>query len=159
MRPSLQAVLLAGLIGLAACTCSPQMPKVLPRVAQVTAVAPTGLQLRVQLDVHNPNSFPLIVHQVQGVVLLGNGAELGRGSARPPGSIPGHATTLVTTDLLVPWVNLAALAPFALSPAPVPYVFKGQATIGGEDINLSVPFELTGTLTRDQLLAAGLRGL
>lgn len=144
---------------LLALACSPKMPQVNPRSAQVTQVAPSGLTLKVELEVYNPNSFPLVAHQVQGTVLLGNGAELGRGSARPPGSIPGKSTTLISTDLAVPWVNLTALAPFALSPAPVPYLFRGQATIGGESLNVTVPFELSGHLTREQLLAAGLRGL
>jgi LEA14-like dessication related protein len=135
------------------------MPAVTPVEARVSSVAPTGLTVDVALDVYNPNSYPLSAQLVEGVVLLGNGAELGRGAARPPGSLAANSATRVITRLEVPWLNVTALAPFAFSGQPVPYSFRGQATIGGEDINLKVPFELSGTLTREQLLAAGLRGM
>jgi LEA14-like dessication related protein len=139
--------------------CSPKDPTVNPRVARVLAVAPSGLSLAIDLEVHNPNSFPLMVHAVQGQIMLGNGAVLGSGIAYPGGNIPAQGARLVTAQLDVPWVNLGALAPFALSSGPVPYVFKGEAAIGGESLNIKVPFELGGNLTREQLIAAGLRGL
>jgi LEA14-like dessication related protein len=152
------ALALSGAVALCA-ACAPQQPTVTPVAATVTAVGTAGLTLDVYLDVHNPNSFPLMAHRVEGAVLLGNGAELGRGAAQPPGSIPAKGSARIATRLDVPWLNVGALAPFAFSAQPVPYVFRGQATIGGESLNVKVPFEVTGTLTREQLIGVGLRGL
>jgi hypothetical protein len=41
----------------------------------------------------------------------------------------------------------------------VPYQFRGEVTLGGDSLSLSLPFELSGQLSSAQLLAAGLRGL
>jgi hypothetical protein len=46
-------------------------------------VSPERLQLAVELDVHNPNSFPLAVQSVTGLLSLDNGATLGAASAEP----------------------------------------------------------------------------
>ncbi len=154
----LRSWLVASLVAGSLFACSPRDPVVHPRVARVLAIAPSGLTLGLELDVHNPNSFALMVHSVQGQIVLGNGAVLGSGIAYPGGSIPGEGARTVSAQLDVPWVNLGALAPFALSPNPVPYVFKGNAAVGGESLNIKVPFELSGQLTREQLIAAGLRG-
>lgn len=145
--------------GATASACSPQKPVVTPTMVRVRQVDSTGLTMDVQLDVQNPNSFPLIAHRVDGSVSLANGSSLGSGSAQPRDSIPANGRSIVTTQLTIPWRNVGALAPFALSPNPVPYTFKGQAMIGGESLHINVPFELQGQLTRDQVLAAGLRGL
>jgi LEA14-like dessication related protein len=143
----------------AACS-RPKPPSLTPRSARVLSVSATGVQLEVALDVTNPNAFPLVAHAVDGRLSLGaGGAELGQAHADPASSIPAHATSTVTSELAVSWTNLAALAPFLLSAAPVPYQFSGTATLGGEDLNLSVPFTLNGVLTREQVLNLGLGGL
>jgi len=63
------------------------------------------------------------------------------------------------SEVAIAWTNLAALTPFLLSPAAVPYRFDGRATLGGESLNVKLPFSLTGELTRAQLINAGLSGL
>lgn len=157
VRRVLQVLLV--LLPLVTVGCAPDRPTVTPQAVRVTAAGTQGLTLAIDMHVHNSNSFPLWVHAVEGVILLGSGAELGRGWAQPKETIPANGSSQVTTILSVPWVNIGALAPFALSSQPVPYLFRGQATIGGESLNVKVPVELTGHLTREQLLAAGLRGL
>lgn len=146
------------LLGLVACQ-KPEPPKVTPRVARVTGVGPGSLELSVDLDVENPNPFPLIARTVTGKLATASGVEIGSGRAEPNGSIPAKGSALVPSQLSVRFSNLAGLAPLALSGQPVPYVFSGIATIGGERLNVEVPFSVKGELTRDQLLGAGLRGL
>ncbi len=140
-------------------SCSPKQPTVTPQVVRITGVSTSGLSLMVDLDVHNPNSFPLIANAVNGSLRLTNGTELGQGSSRLQSSIPANGSSGVSAQMVVPWSNLGALAPFALSPNPVPYTFRGEATIGGDSLNVKVPFEVSGQLTREQLLQIGLRGL
>jgi len=127
----------------------------------VLAASGTGVMLAVTFDVANPNRFPLVVHAVDGRFFLGAGAgvELGKAHAEPASSIPAQGTSTVTSQIAIGWTNLAALAPFVLSPAAVPYRFDGNATLGGESLNVSLPFTLAGQLTRAELLNAGLSGL
>ena len=139
----------------------PKPPTVTPKSAQVVSVSPGGVQLAVAFDVTNPNGFPLVVHAVDGHFFVGAGAgsELGTAHAEPSANIEAHATSTVSSTVAVGWNNLAALAPFALSPGAVPYTFSGNATLGGSELNVSVPFTLTGELTRAQLVSVGLAGL
>jgi LEA14-like dessication related protein len=150
--------MLATALALAACS-KPEPPTLVPRSVRVSSVGPTSLTLAVELDVTNPNSFPLSAHSVDGVLTLGDGVELGRAHAAPEAAIPAKETARVPSELTVNFNNLAALAPLALSEQPVPYKLRGQALIGGERLNVGVPFELGGELTRAQVLQIGLRGL
>jgi LEA14-like dessication related protein len=145
---------------LALTSCSkPEPPRVTPRAARVTSVGPNGLGLSVDLDVYNPNSFPLLARSVTGKLEIGTGIEVGNGRAEPQGSIPAKGSSLVTSEIALSLTNLAAFAPFALSNQPVPYTFRGVASIGGESLNVDVPFKVTGELTREQIMQAGMRGL
>lgn len=148
-------------LALASGCAKPKPPTVTPKSAQVVSVSPGGVQLAVAFDVTNPNRFPLIVHAVDGHFFVGAGAgrELGSAHAEPSASIAAQATSTVSSTVSVGWTNLAALAPFALSPGAVPYTFSGSATLGGSELNVAVPFTLTGELSRAQLIAVGLAGL
>jgi LEA14-like dessication related protein len=137
--------------------CSPKMPTVTPQVARVLWVSPTGVRLAIEVDVHNPNSFPLMADTIEGVIEVGQGSTLGYGMAYPRGTIPAEGAARLTTQVDVQWTNMGALAPFLMSPLPVPYVFKGKARIGGDGVSLAVPFEVNGQLTRAELIGAGLR--
>lgn len=154
------AVPLFVVAGLALGGCAkPAPPTVKPVSMRATSVSPERLQLAVELDVHNPNSFPLAVQSVTGLLSLDNGATLGAASAEPRTALPAQANTAVTLNLDVPWQNLTALAPFALSGTDVPYRFNGTARLGGDRLNTDVAFTLDGKLTRGQVIELGLRGL
>lgn len=139
----------------------PEPPTVSPRAIRVASVGPTGIGLVLDLEVHNPNAFPLIARRVDGTLALGpsSGAELGRGDAELASSIPANGASSVAANLRIGWTNLAALFPFAVSNQPVPYTFRGNALVGGERLNVTVPFEIAGQLTAAELLDAGLKPL
>jgi len=140
--------------------CSrPVPPTVTPREARVTRVDPSRLVLSIVLDVSNPNSFSIVAQAVDGALELENGTVLGHARVPLQTSIPAKSSSQVTSELSVPWANLPALAPFALSGTDVRFRFRGTATIGGESLNVGVPFELAGVLNRAQVLELGLRGL
>ena len=158
MRPTF-ALLLTLLLALwLSSGCAPKPPRLLPHSVSVSRVTAQSLQLTFDLEVFNDNSFPLAARHVEGAVRV-NGAVLGRGSARPEGTVPAKSSKRLSAQLDVPWTNVGALAPFVMSAQPVPYVFVGKATLGGEDVNFDLPFELTGQLSSAQLLQAGLTGL
>lgn len=156
MRSILRTVVVTLAIALAL-GCSPKMPTVTPQMARVMWVSPAGVRLVIEVDVHNPNSFPLMADAIEGVIEVGPGSTLGYGTAYPRGTIPAEGASRVTTQVDVQWTNMGALTPFLMSPLPVPYVFKGNARIGGDGVSLSVPFEVNGQLTRAELIGAGLR--
>ena len=147
-------------LALASACAKPKPPTITPKSARVQSISPHGVELAVEFDVTNPNRFPLIVHSVDGhfSVGAGTGTELGTAHAEPSASISAQATSSVTSTVAVGWTNLAALAPFALSPGAVPYTFTGSAAVGGSELNVTIPFTVTGELTRAQLLSIGLAG-
>jgi LEA14-like dessication related protein len=143
---------------LASACARPQPPSVVPHVVRVSAVTPTGLDFDVQLQVHNPNSFPLAAEAVNGTLYGARAQKLGQGSSRPGESIPAGSTRLVASQVHIGWENLMVVAPL-LAAEHIPYEFRGDVTLGGESINVTLPFTLSGELTRTQLLEAGWRGL
>jgi LEA14-like dessication related protein len=153
-------LILVAALGLTVACAKPKPPTITPKSVQLRAVGPSGVQLAVTLEVANPNRFPLVARAVDGRFLLAaSGAEVGTAHTLLASSIPAEGIATVVSDLAVSWTDLVALAPFMLSPAPVPYRFEGHASLGGESLNVSVPFTLTGELTRAQLLTAGLGGM
>lgn len=148
---------MALVIALGACS-RPQSPTLTPQVARVVAVSAAGLELDVQVKVDNPNSIPLTAEAVSGTLFLAEGRKLAHGSSRPERSIPARGSTLVQSRLHVAWEDVRSLAPF-LAQESLPYVFKGDVTVGSDSFNVTLPFTLSGQLSRTQLLQAGLRGL
>jgi LEA14-like dessication related protein len=147
------------LFALALGACSkPQPPTLTPHVARVAAVSLRGLELEIEVKVDNPNSIPLAAESVSGTLFLADGQKLGHGSSKPGQSIPAKGSSMVQTRLHVDWDDLTSLAPF-LGAETVPYSFRGDVTLGSENFNVTLPFTLSGHLTRTQLLQAGLRGL
>jgi LEA14-like dessication related protein len=142
---------------LVACS-KPKPVEVRPRSVQIEQIQPQGLALAVVLDVHNPNAFAITAREVTGTIQLDSGVELGRGNTSAAVTVPAEQTAAVPVRLSMGWTNLAALAPYALDPRPVPYRIIGKAQVGGERLNMELPFDISGTLTREQVLQAGLRG-
>jgi hypothetical protein len=139
--------------------CSrPKPVEVTPRSVQVTTIQPQGLQLALVLDVHNPNGFAIRASDVKGTLTLQDGTELGRGVASDSVMVLSEQTAAVPTSLNMSWTNLAVLAPYALSPQPLPYEIHGSARIGSQHLNVELPFDIAGQLTREQVLQASLRG-
>jgi len=156
-RHARSPLLLLLTLGLA-CACAAKPPRLQPHAVIVSQVTPQSIQLTLDLEVFNDNSFPLIAQRVEGELRVKDNL-LGRGSARPEGTVPANSSKRLSAQLDVPWDNVAALAPFALSAQPVPYLFVGKAIIGGQDVHFDLPFEIHGQLTGAKLLQAGLKGL
>lgn len=155
-RPLLAVPVLAAT--LAAACARPEPPSVVPHAVRVSAVSASGLDFDVELQVHNPNSFPLAAEAVNGTLYGARDQKLGHGTSHPREAIPGDSTRIVASKVHVGWENVVALAPL-LAAERVPYEFRGDVTLGGERLNVTLPFTLSGELTRAQLLEAGLRGL
>jgi LEA14-like dessication related protein len=144
-------------VALLACA-RPQRPQVTPRVVHVAAISPAGIDLDVQLAVHNPNAFALSAQAVTGTLYVGREQRLGRGEARPQQPILANSEGVVASRVHIDWADVTALLPL-LREERVPYEFRGDVTLGGESLNVTLPFSLAGELTRAELIQAGSRGL
>lgn len=154
--PTSLALLLIAALGTA---CSRPKPiELTPQSLQLTSISPDGAGLALLLDVKNPNGFPISARNVSAVVELQDGSELGRASATPAFTIPAEASLSLPAQLSLRWTNVALLAPYALAAKPLPYRVRGSARLGGESLNVEVPFSISGQLTAEQVLRAGMRG-
>lgn len=153
------ALVLLALTSMLAGCARPEPPRVTPRSIRVTSVTATEVGLAIELEVYNPNGFALWLRNARGTLSVGNGIEVGTGEASIDGQVPPKASTVVPAALSMGWSNVQALVPLALSAAKVPYVFRGTARIGSEQLNLDLPITVQGELTRAQVLQAGLNGL
>ncbi|HMR07249.1 MAG TPA: LEA type 2 family protein [Polyangiaceae bacterium] len=156
MRRASFLVLILTAVLAAACS-KPKPPKITPHAAKVTGITATGLTLSCDLDVENPNAFPIIVRRVNGKFLIGSGVEVGTAEVKSSTSVGAGKTERVPSSLDIAWSNLGALAALGSSPQ-VDYTFEGLANVGTDKWNVDVPFRLKGQLTRTQLVNAGLRG-
>lgn len=139
--------------------CSkPKAPTLTPRSAQVSSVFASGVELSVEFSAHNPNGFSLQGSEVRSTLELRDGTPLGSATSSEPFSIPAGGDAPVRAKLRVGFDSLAALAPFALTGTPLPYRLRGSASMGGESLNVDVPFQIDGVLTAEQVVAAGLQG-
>jgi LEA14-like dessication related protein len=153
------SILLLACLAASANGCSKPKPvAITPQSAQLGSIGPDGVGLSLVLNVHNPNSFPIMASAVNAVVELQDGQELGRGSSLPAFTIPSQGDASLPAQVDLRWTNLALVTPFALAAKPLPYRVRGSARIGGESLNVELPFTIDGQLTPEQVVQAGLRG-
>lgn len=154
-----RAWVLLAVLGFAGVGCSkPKPPELKPRSVQVSAITPESVELAVVLDARNPNAFPILASSVTASITLQDGTPLGSGSSTEPISISGNSTQPITAKLAVRFSSASALLPYAMAMRPLPYRLNGSARIGGEHLNVDVPFTIDGVLTPQQVALAGLRG-
>lgn len=130
-------------------------PAVTPQTPTVSGVSTSGLELGVLLDVDNPNPFALVANDIEGTLFFGSDEKrMGTGKAALSEPIPAKGKGVVQSQLDIGWTSLSALREF-IGKAQVPYTFRGQLGVSGGPLSLSVPFELRGQLSREQLAAIG----
>jgi LEA14-like dessication related protein len=157
MKVLLRSVLVA--LSMIAVSCSkPKPPSITPRSAQVSAIKPDGVQLALVLAAHNPNSFPIVASSVTGTFELQDGTALGRAQSVESFTIPAGGDQDLKALLDVRFDSMSALAPYALAAKALPYRIRGNARLGGEQLNVDVPFAIDGQLTPEQVMAAGFNG-
>ena len=154
--------LFAGLFATALATsaCSkPEPPTLVPKEVKVTAVSTAGLSVLVKTEATNPNRITLSVQSVTGKAKLDGKWDLGTVTIAKPAVLPPNVPTMVDVPLTMPWKDVSVLGMLASSPGPVPYDIEGTVTIGGEKLNVDLPFRLSGTITREEIANAALRSL
>lgn len=145
-------------LGFMLVACSkPEPPKLVPKELQVTSLGPQGAGLLVRLEATNPNRVALSARSVTAKAKLDGKWELGTVTSTSPVVLPLGAPTNVDVAMLLPWNDLKAVSALALAAGPVPYTVEGTVNVGNEALNFDLPFSLSGTLTREQVIAAALK--
>ncbi|MBS2015011.1 MAG: LEA type 2 family protein [Deltaproteobacteria bacterium] len=137
----------------------PQPPQLTPKSAKVIAVDLAGIDLRVLFDAYNPNAYDLSVRRVSAHVVVDGKLDLGTVTADQPMSLPAGQRIALEVPLQVRWNGATALAAVGASRRSVPYEVDGIANVGGETLNLDVPFKMKGEITQQQLVNVTLKSL
>jgi LEA14-like dessication related protein len=146
------ALLIASCFALGSCA-RPQPPRITPRAAAVSGVDATGLRLRVQLVANNPNDIDVTVRRIDVDVTIG-GQALGRSTMTQPVALVAHRDVPITVDIAAGWRDLPGLIAASVLNENVPYRLDGTARVGGERLNVDVPFRMESTLPRRILMDA-----
>lgn len=155
---TLLAVAIASTLVASACK-KPDPPHVVPKEARVVGLGPRGLDVQLKVEATNPNGVTLSVQSFTGKAKLDGRWDMGSVTVSKPVVLPPRTPTMIDVPMTLPWTDMTALAQLATSPRPVPYVVEGTAKIGGEKLNVDVPFSIPGTITREQIVAAALGSL
>jgi LEA14-like dessication related protein len=142
----------------AGCT-KPELPKVTPISAKVTAVGPEGLDLMAKLSAYNPNDIDLNIRSVSATVKLDGSHEVGTFQESKPVTLPAKKHTKVDVPIQARWSDVVGLAQIAMSGRDIEYTIEGKAVLGGQFLNVELPFQLKGVVTQAQLKQAAARAL
>ena len=152
-------ILLLGILAFVPGCSKPKAPTLTPEVTRVTTITPQGIVIQATLAALNPNSFDMNTQKVMASIKLGDRVRLGPVSMPHGVKLPSGQSTRITFDLNASWLQAADLALLAAMGPTVPYQVEGTITIGGERLNIDLPFKIAGEIGQAQLIAAGLRGL
>lgn len=152
----------AGLAGalLAASACSkPEPPTLVPKEAKVTAIGPLGLDILLRIEATNPNRITLSTQNVTGKATLDGKWDLGTVTVAQPLVLPPNVPTTIDVPMKLPWSDVKALGALATATGPMPYTIEGTVGVGGEKLNVNLPFSISGTITREQIASAALKAM
>jgi LEA14-like dessication related protein len=155
----LSVALAASLVASVGACTKPKAPQLTPKEAKITSVDLGGFEMRVKVDAFNPNTFPLSVRGITAHVIVDGTQDLGTVTASQPIDLPAGVHTPLDVPMSVKWKGIGGLATIAASKRAVSYVVDGTATVGGESLNVDVPFKLQGTITAEQLQQSALKSL
>ncbi|MCL2723423.1 MAG: LEA type 2 family protein [Polyangiaceae bacterium] len=155
---ALAACVLVAAISLAGCA-KPEPPELTVKQVKVSRIDLGGIEITVDVETFNPNSIELSARRVTGQVLVDGRYDLGTVTVEKPVVLPAHGKTNIETPLSLSWQSVTTLASIAVSNRPVPYTVKGTVNVGGDRLNIDMPFTTQGTFTAQELAQAAARSL
>jgi LEA14-like dessication related protein len=158
MRRLIAPLALAAALSVASCS-RPDPPKLTPEQASITSITPSGIGLSLTLDAYNPNSIALSTQSVKAKVTFDGKYNAGDVNVATPLSLPAGKHTKLEIPLTVKWNDLAGLIALGASNRDVPYQVEGTLTLGGDTLNVDVPFRISGIMTHAEIKRATLSSL
>ena len=151
------AALLAGHI---AGGCNrPKPPTITPEKGELTSIGPDGIHLTLHLRVENPNSFDLSARSATGRVLLEGKYEVGSVALAQPFRLPAGQASRLSVPTTLALRDVPVILGLAASNRDLTYDVDGTVNVGGDSINVNLPFHLSGAITHEQLLRATMNSL
>lgn len=145
-------------IVLAACS-RPAPPQLTPREVVLTELTPTGASLRLKLAAANPNAYALSANSFKAHLTFDGGRiDAGTVNVATPFALAPNATTELDVPVTLSYAGMAALGVLAAQKPQVSYTVDGTVNIGGEKLNVDLPYTLNGTVTQAQILQATVKG-
>jgi LEA14-like dessication related protein len=143
---------------LASCT-KPELPTVKPVSGKLTGINTTGIEVEAKLEAYNPNDFDIEVRGYTATMVLDHKINVGTITSQQKVTLPAKKKTTFDVPVNVKWNDATQLAPLALSTRDVPWDAEGKVKIGGDMIDVELPFKVNGTLTHQQIVQAVNRSL
>ena len=149
---------LAGALLLAACS-RPKPPTITPERAVVTAIAPSGIEMNVELAVDNPNGVDLSARSVTANVVLDHHLPLPTVTVPQEFKLTARSASHLVIPMSLKWEDVSTLLTLAAANRNIPYDIDGSVRLGGDLLHADVPFHLSGALTHDDLVRTTLNSL
>ena len=148
----------AAALVLVACA-KPEPPKLRPLSAKVTAISTQGIDVALKLEAENPNDSAITARSLTATITLDGRYVLGTVTVPHDIVLPAHQKTVLDVPVSSRWKDLAGLGTLAMAGKDVPYKVDGTVELGGSMVSVTVPFQVGGTVTREQLAQAALSSL
>jgi hypothetical protein len=154
----LRHLLLVTALGLGAAGCSAERPTLRLHHAELRSASLRGIGLDVYLTVDNPNSFDIEIRNVRVTVTFAEKYALPTIDYSPNQWLAAGQSTVVRVPVAIPFTLVPGVVQEARQSPTLKYTVKGSADVtavralGVERDNH--PIDETGTLVRDDLLAA-----
>lgn len=158
---SLVLSLMVAALVLGATSCKrPVPPTLVPVEVKVVGVTGTGIDLLVKVEATNTNPYTLAARDVRAKLTMDDGRyDLGSTMITKPVTLPPNVPTPIDVPISMRWQSFGMVGEMAASGRDIPYMVEGTVKIGGENVNLDVPFTAKGVVKREQVIAAALRAL
>ncbi len=131
----------------------PPPPVITPRSASVTRATTAGLGLRVELTARNVARVDVTVQSIDVRLTLA-GRDLGLTHMATATQLPRNTDVPIALDVTASWQDLPGILLATAFNENVPYHLDGTARVGGERLNVDVPFQMDSTLPRSILTGA-----
>jgi LEA14-like dessication related protein len=150
-----------GALSLLLVACSkPSPPGLEVKSGRLANISPTGVGVELTLAAWNGNDVDLAAGNVRAHVVLDKRIEVGAATVEQRVTLPAHQTTDLQVSATIPWANLLPLAQLTLGDRQwIPYNLDGTMTLGGDLLNVDVPFKTEGRVSREELLRATLNSI
>ncbi len=148
----------AAALVLVACS-KPEPPRLTPLAVRVMSISPLGIDVELKLEAENPNGIDLTGREVKATITLDGRIVLGTVTVPNRIKLPAHQKTTIDVPVSSRWQDLSGLVGLAAAGKDIPYKVDGTVEIGGDSINVTLPFHIAGIATREQLAQAALNSL
>ncbi len=145
--------LLAAVMAIASCT-KPELPTVKPVSGRLVGVSTSGIDVEAKLEAYNPNDFDIEVRSYSATVTLDHKINVGTVSSQQKVTLPAKQKKTFDVPVGIKWNDAQQLVPLALSTRDIPWDADGKVKIGGDSIDVELPFKVSGVVTHQQVQQA-----